>query len=198
VEQYHQSKLSPDKFVAWFNNNNPHEDAITKSKLFRWQSKYKDGDVTNLIDRRGGHNRGTDTIPADAWNMFYSLYMTEQKRKIKLCYDATKQEYPDIPSVSAFERKVKKIPQYAILYYREGQKAFNDALPYMERSKLDIASNDIWFSDHHLIDVFVKSTDGKKVIRPWLTVFFDARSSRVVGAVVKNADPNATTIGCEK
>lgn len=64
----------------------------------------------------------------------------------------------------------------------------------MERSKLDIASNDIWFSDHHLIDVFVKSTDGKKVIRPWLTVFFDARSSRVVGAVVKNADPNATTI----
>lgn len=194
VEQYHQSKLSPDEFVAWFNNNNPPEDAITKSKLFRWQSKYRDSDVTNLIDRRGGHNRGTDTIPADAWNMFYSLYMTEQKRKIKLCYDITKKEYPDIPSVSAFERKVKKIPQYAILYYREGQKAFNDALPYMERSKLDIASNDIWFSDHHLIDVFVKSADGKKVIRPWLTVFFDARSSRVVGAVVKNADPNATTI----
>ena len=71
VEQYHQSKLSPDEFVAWFNNNNPPEDAITKSKLFRWQSKYRDSDVTNLIDRRGGHNRGTDTIPADAWNMFY-------------------------------------------------------------------------------------------------------------------------------
>ena len=37
VEQYHHKGLSPDDFVSWFNSNNPTEDAITKSKLFRWQ-----------------------------------------------------------------------------------------------------------------------------------------------------------------
>ena len=39
VEQYQQKGLSPDDFVSWFNSNNPTEDAITKSKLFRWQRK---------------------------------------------------------------------------------------------------------------------------------------------------------------
>lgn len=194
VEQYQREGLSPDDFVSWFNSNNPPEDAITKSKLFRWQKKYQGKDVAALIDQRGGHNRGKDTIPPEAWELFYSLYMTQQKRGVRLCYDATKTEYPLIPSYKAFERKVKTIPYYAILYYREGPKAFNDALPYMERSKLDIASNDIWFSDHHLVDVFVKSADGSRAIRPWLTVFFDARSNRVVSFLVRNADPNATAV----
>ena len=194
VEQYHHKGLSPDDFVSWFNSNNPTEDAITKSKLFRWQHKYQGKDVAGLIDRRRGHNRGKDTIPENAWELFYSLYMTQQQRGVRLCYDMTKLEYPDIPSYKAFERKIKTIPMYAILRYREGLKAFTDVLPYMERSKLDIASNDIWFSDHHLVDVFVKSADGTRVIRPWLTVFFDARSNRVVSFLVRNADPNATAV----
>ena len=194
VEQYQHEGLSPDDFVSWFNPNNPTEDAITKSKLFRWQHKYQGKDVAELIDRRGGHNRGKDTIPENVWKLFYSLYMTQQQRGVRLCYDMTKLEYPNIPSYKAFERKIKTIPMYAILRYREGLKAFTDALPYMERSKLDIASNDIWFSDHHLVDVFVKSADGTKVIRPWLTVFFDARSNRVVSFLVRNADPNATAV----
>ncbi len=59
--------------------------------------------------------------------MFYSLYMTQQKRKVKLCYDLVKLIYPDIPSVSSFERRVRKIPRYSILYYREGPKIYNDA-----------------------------------------------------------------------
>ena len=194
VEQYQHEGLSPDDFVSWFNSNNPAEDAITKSKLFRWQHKYQGKDVAELIDRRGGHNRGKDTIPEDAWELFYSLYMTQQKRSVRLCHHITSMEYPDIPSYKAFERKIKTIPMYAILRYREGLKAFTDTLPYMERSKLDIASNDIWFSDHHLVDVFVKSADGTKVIRPWLTVFFDARSNRVMSFLVRNADPNATAV----
>ncbi len=90
VEQYHQSGLSPAEFVAWFNANNPQEDAISKSKLFRWQNKYQGKDVAALIDRRGGYNRGKDTIPPEAWALFYSLYMTQQKRGVKLCYHVEK------------------------------------------------------------------------------------------------------------
>ena len=76
VEQHHQSGLSPAKFVFWFNDSNPPEDAISESKLFRWQKKYQGKDVAALIDRRGGHNQGKNAIPDAAWELFYSLYMT--------------------------------------------------------------------------------------------------------------------------
>ena len=40
--------------------------------------------------------------------------MTLQKRSIQWCYDKTKMKFPDIPSVSAFKRKVRTIPDYTI------------------------------------------------------------------------------------
>ena len=108
VEQYHQSGLSPARFVSWFNDSNPPEDTISESKLFRWQKKYQGKDVAALIDRLGGHSRGKNALPDDAWELFRSLYLTQQERSIRLCYDITKLEYPDIPSYKAFERKKKK------------------------------------------------------------------------------------------
>ncbi len=194
VVQYLQSGLPPDDFVQRFNAENPPEDAITDSKLFRWQQKYKNREVAALIDRRGGYNRGRTNIPDDAWNCFYALYMTQQERSIQLCYDLIKPQFPGIPSVSAFKRKARQIPEYALLYYRKGPKAAKDKLPSMERSKLDIESNSIWFSDHHKVDVFTKSADGQRIVRPWLTVFFDARSNRVVSHVLREAAPNSTVV----
>lgn len=192
VEQYKRSQLSPDDFVKNFNDRNP-DSVITKSQLFRWQRKYKSGDVADLIDMRGGHNRGQITISPEAWEYFYALYMTLQKRSVQRCWELTKQEYPNIPTVSAFERNLTTIPKLVMIYYREGEKAFNDALVSMERSREDIASNDIWFSDHHLVDVAVINNRGK-VFRPWLTVFFDARSSKVISFIVRDKSADATVI----
>lgn len=192
VEQYKRSQLSPDDFVKDFNERNP-DSVITKSQLFRWQRKYKSGDVADLIDMRGGHNRGQITIPPDAWEYFYALYMTLQKRSVQRCWELTRLEYPNIPTVSTFERNLTTIPKLVMIYYREGEKAFNDALVSMERSREDIASNDIWFSDHHLVDVAVINNHGK-VFRPWLTVFFDARASKVISFIVRDKSADATVI----
>lgn len=192
VEKYRKSQLSPDDFVKDFNERNP-DSVITKSQLFRWQRKYKSGDVADLVDKRGGHNRGQITIPPDAWEYFYSLYMTLQKRSIQRCWELTRLEYPNIPTVSAFERNLTTIPKLVMIYYREGEKAFNDALVSMERSREDIAPNDIWFSDHHLVDVAVINNRGR-VFRPWLTVFFDARASKVISFIVRDKSADATVI----
>lgn len=192
VEQYKRSQLSPDDFVKDFNERNP-DSVITKSQLFRWQRKYKSGDVADLVDKRGGHNRGQVTIPPDAWEYFYALYMTLQKRSVQICWELTQREYPNIPTVSTFERKINTIPKLAMIYYREGEKAFNDALVSMERSRKDIDSNDIWFSDHHLVDVAVINNRGR-VFRPWLTVFFDARASKVISFIVRDKSADATVI----
>lgn len=115
------------------------------------------------------------------------------KRSIEICWEYTKTEYPEIPSVSAFERKVKTIPEPVIIFYREGEKAFNDSLVCMERSKEDIHSNDIWFSDHHLMDVAVLNNRGR-VFRPWLTAFFDARSNKVIAFIIRDKSADATVI----
>ena len=193
VVNYQRSGLSVNEFVLK-HNEEYHDEPITKNKLFRWQKKYKNNQDAALIDKRGSNRKGLSSIQPEAWNFFYDIYMTQQKRTVRLCYDITKLEYPDIPSVSTFERQVKKIDKRTLIYYREGKKAFNDSMPYMERSKIDINSNDIWFSDHHRVDVFVKSEDGKRIVRPWLTVFFDARSNKIISHLVRNADPNATAV----
>ena len=194
VVQYRTLGLPVDAFLDKINSEDPTAPPITPSQLFRWNRKYQDNDVSALIDRRGGHNRNTCSIPKEAWDFFYAAYMTQQRRGIKLCYDITKSYYPDIPSVTTFERQVRKIPKLAIDLYRYGQKQFNDHLPYMDRDKTDLDSNDIWFSDHHRVDVFVKSADGTRPVRPWLTTFFDARSNKVISYIVRLEDPDAGVV----
>lgn len=184
--------MTVEAFAEWYNQE--YDDNITPADIYRWQRKMKSGGPAALVDRRGRPNKGQSTIPDDAWDYFYSLYMTEQKRGVQLCYDLTKKEYPDIPSVYAFRRKVKTIDPYALIYYREGKQAFRDNLPSMDRDKTDIQSNDIWFSDHHRMDVFTKNKDGSRICRMWLTVFFDARSNKVISYLCRNADPNTTAI----
>lgn len=190
--QHRGKGVTIDEFLEQYNRE--HGDTITKANIFQWQKKFREGGTAALVDHRGEHKRGTTTIPDEAWNYFYSLYMTQEKRGVQLCYDYTRKEYPDIPSVYAFYRKVNTIPEYVLTYYREGEHALRDSLPSMDRDKTDIKSNDIWFSDHHRVDVFTRNEEGARLCRLWLTVFFDARSNKVISFICRNADPDAAVI----
>lgn len=194
LDQYqHRGKgVTIEEFLEQYNRE--HGESITKANIFQWQKKFRQGGTAALVDRRGEYKKGTTTIPDEAWEYFYALYMTQEKRGVQLCYDYTKEKFPDIPSVYAFYRKVKTIPEHVLLYYREGENALRDALPSMDRDRTDIASNDIWFSDHHRVDVFTKNEDGSRLCRLWLTVFFDARSNKVISYMCRNADPDASVI----
>lgn len=191
VLDFQRSGVSAEKFIQDFNARNGEN--FTTRQLYYWQKKYNSNGIESLIDDRGGYNKGACSISEKAWDMFYMLYMTPQKRGIKWCYDKVKLAFPDVPSVSAFKRKARTIPEYAILKYRTGTKAFNDALPHMIRDKSNVMSNDIWCSDHHRADVFVKNSTGH-VIRPWITVFADIRSTKVMSFIVREADPNTTVV----
>lgn len=191
VLDFQRSGVSAEKFIQDFNACNGEN--FTNKQLYKWQKKYRNGGIEALIDTRGGYNKGACSISEKAWDMFYTLYMTTQKRSIQWCYDKTKLAFPDVPSVSAFKRKVSTIPEYAILKYRKGKKAFNDAMPHMIRDKSDVMSNDIWCSDHHRADVFVKNSTGH-VIRPWITIFTDIRSTKIMSFIAREADPNTTVV----
>ena len=198
VEMYQSPSLNLKlaDFIGYYNENYEPAKPLKRQTLLTWQRKFKQGGIEALVDPRGGQTGGVQ-ITDEMWEIFYSIYMTEQKRTIKLCYDLTRKHFrgKPFPSVSSFERRVKEISKYAILRYREGEKAFNDALPYMERDKSSINSNDIWFSDHHTLDLFAKQNNGKgRPFRPTLTVYFDARSNKVMSFVIRKEPPNSVVV----
>ncbi|MDL2327581.1 Mu transposase C-terminal domain-containing protein [Ruminococcaceae bacterium OttesenSCG-928-A11] len=176
VEEYWRSGLSPADYVANYNQTNP-TDPLNTDRLFRWQRKYKASgkSVSALVDRRGGHNRGQSSIPPDAWDYFYSMYMTLQKRTVQFCYNKTKNKYPGIPSVSAFERRVRALPLLVKIHYREGKRAAKNKYPHMTRDFYSIDSNDIWYSDEYTMDCFAKDETGTPT-RYSLLMWLDARS----------------------
>lgn len=190
---YKNSGKCGTAFVEQYNEKNA--DKISYRKLAYWNDKYDKEGIVGLIDKRNSYIAGTDSIQPEFWDLFYALYMTPQKRSVRLCYDKTKKQFPDMkhPAYSTITKKVRQIPEYAILNFRCGKKHLSDKLPYMERDTSDLASNVCWVSDHHLADVLVKNSRGK-VIRPCITAFQDAKSRKIVAVLVRDSSPNATAI----
>lgn len=188
-----------ENFIKEYNEKNP--DANLKlCSLYSWRKKWnKRRSIIDLIDTRGGKNKGECTISDEYWNYFYSLYMTQQKRSVQYCYDETFKKFnldgtKEFPSYSAFKRKADSIPDAAIIKYRYGEKAYkDDVLPYLCRTTKGLESNQIWQSDHHLCDVLVRDENNNPT-RLWLTAWIDIKSRVLVGAYLRNGNPNTDTV----
>ncbi|MGP1544576.1 MAG: Mu transposase C-terminal domain-containing protein [Candidatus Fimenecus sp.] len=196
VKEWENSKaeqITSSQYIKQWNEENDLQ--ISKRSLYRWQSMLKENnDPTALIDDRNGYNSVITPIDDEVWEYFYSLYMTEHKRSLQLCYDLTVRKYGDkVHHINTFRKKVKQIEPYAIDYYRNGKKVASDQMPYMQRDYTSINSNDIWFSDHHKFDFFIKNANSKPV-RPWLTTWSDARSRYIVSYEIRIEDPNVSVV----
>lgn len=192
VHEFELSGMSGKRFIEEYNKQNGEN--VTLNQLYDWKRRLDKDGITALIDTRGGHNRGTSSISDEAWELFKSWYLTPQSRSIQMCYNRVKEEFPDIPSVSAFERRVKReFTEYILMRYRGNYKDFRDALPYHERTKADIESNEIWSSDHHTCDTLVLDKRGN-VVRPTLTVITDIRSTRIMSFKIRDSEGNTSVI----
>lgn len=191
VHEFELSGMSGKRFLEQYNEQNG--ETVTLNQLYDWKRKL-DGGIAALVDERGGHNRGTSSIPDEAWELFKSWYLTQQRRSVKLCYDKVKEQYPNIPGIRAFERRVKsEFTEYILKRYRGNYKDFRDLLPYLERTKEGIDSNEIWSSDHHTCDTFVLDKRGNAV-RPTLTVITDIRSTRIMSFKIRDSEGNTSVI----
>lgn len=192
VHEFELSGMSGKRFIEQYNEKSG--ESVSLNQLYDWKRRLDKGGIAALIDRRGEHSRGTSSIPDEAWELFKSWYLTPQRRSIQMCYNQVKEEYPDIPSVSAFERRVRKeFTEYILMRYRGNYKDFRDALPYHERTKVGMDSNEIWSSDHHTCDTLVLDRRGN-VVRPTLTVITDIRSTRVMAFKVRDSEGNTSVI----
>ncbi len=185
------------------NWNNEHDDLCISSKsLYDWNAKLKKGE--SLIDKRGGYNRGQSSIHEYYMELFDSLYLQQTKPTIESCFREVKIEADRngdfIPGIKAFRNHVRNLNKAMVIRAREGQKAFDDkCMPYIERDYSSLHPNELWVSDHHLWDIFVRIPDNKggwKLERPWGSYWMDMRTRKIMSSIIRTEPPNSDIVLC--
>ena len=181
--------------------NSKNECKISLATLYRYLEDFGCMKPEAFIDKRGGHNRGITTIPDDIWNRFQQLYLRETKPTAKMCYQIVKMELQsngvEIPSLRSFERRINELPLAILIRGREGEKAFEDlCVPTAERDYVNINSNRLWVSDHHVWDIHVSVKDGDtyRLVRPWGTYWMDMKSRYVTSSLLRTQSPNSNGV----
>ncbi|MGN1119929.1 MAG: Mu transposase C-terminal domain-containing protein, partial [Oscillospiraceae bacterium] len=189
AEEYGKCRVD-EMFVAQVKLNPKYKDIeISTDILYRKLKAYKAADISGLIDKRGGSNKGSSCVPKFMLDAFLSMYLCQNQLPISRCYEYLKdwvaehypESVPDIPSERTFRRRADEVPLAVKMYMREGDKAFADkCLPWIERLYDDLHANDVWIADNHTFDFFTAGADGKQR-RLYLTAFTDAKSGVMVG-----------------
>ena len=177
---------------------------ISPDILYRKYAALKNECYEDLIDKRGGWNKGKSKLDDDSviWQSFLKLYLDESQPRVSKCYRMVKayiaEKYPEltveIPSEACFRRKIDKIPFSILEYSRKGKKALHDHCePHANRRKDAMYANDVWIMDNYTFDVIVKEESTKKTKRLYITTVLDAKSNVLVGwNITESPDSNST------
>lgn len=160
--------------------------SISHMTLYRWLDKLASN---NLIKLNKGYGKALDE---EDKRIIKSLYFTTAKWSVAKVYRkwaSMKEEAP--VSYRTVKRYIGSLPP--ILHaLREGGKYLNDKfMPYVVRDYTKYEVMQLWVSDHHQFDFYVR--DGKSVYRPYLTAFVDMRSRKPMGWVISRY-PSSYTI----
>ncbi|MGP1567487.1 MAG: transposase domain-containing protein [Peptoanaerobacter stomatis] len=176
-----------DEFVKEYNKKG--EVKISKRTLYRKWNVYKDNGICALADFRGKKNATGNEIDEEVWNIFQDWYLDINKPKIAFLYKALtyhfemeKPELLPLPSETTFRRAIeRKIPKSVITYFREGKKVWTDECAYyLRRDYSSLSSNDVWTSDYHTLDFFVKDDVTGDIYRPHLVIWSDIKSRKIL------------------
>lgn len=194
-------RLADERFVE-LNRNKYTEIALSVDSLYRKWKAIRRQDYDGLVDKRGRHRLGQNSIPELVWELFKYYYLDENQHAIKQCVNFATwwcekempELLPEIPSYHAFVRAVKTIPFAVMKYWREGDKAYeDDAAPYITRLYEDLEVNEVWVADNHTIDVISKDDQTDKLHRLYVTMFQDVRSRKAVGWYITDR-PNSDAV----
>lgn len=197
-----ETKIKTDFLQDW-NVKNP-DDTISQSTLYSLLKRTEEEGVQQLVDKRGGHNRGNCSIPPKYQQYFKALYLQSSKPSISQCYRETlayaryNGEEDKIPSEKAFRRLAKLITPSELALRRGGKIQYqNDIENHCLRDYSSILPNDYYVSDHHLMDVFVRYQDrnGKwRAARPWGSYVMDVRTRKILAWYIRLDPPNADIV----
>lgn len=176
---------------------------ISRGTLYRKLRAWEENDIYGLVDKRGGWNKKSSSIPPMVWEAFLWYWLDENRPTVSLCYrktvNWTEQFYPEfvdlIPTERSFRRHIENDVKYAVkVLMRDGEKAFNDrCLPYMMRMYDKLEANECWIADNHTFDIQSYDDEGK-IHRLYLTAFLDAKTGVLTGWNVTDSPNSQSTI----
>ncbi|HUO07071.1 MAG TPA: Mu transposase C-terminal domain-containing protein [Phycisphaerae bacterium] len=183
--------------------------AIDDKTLYAWRKRYRSQGNTGLMDGRWKRKDKHD-LEDPMLTLAARLWRNPNRPSVQLCYDMAKDEAIEkgwhVWSLGTVDRYIRRhVNPCVAIYRRAGKKAFTDqAETYIERDYSGLLPNDLWNSDHHEFDVMVQLPGERANLntgevkrrhaRPWLTVWQDCRSRKIVGWAVYASDPNTDCI----
>ena len=180
--RYGQSALNVQNFRLWLNMLGKTADGLPNwSNHLALAPRFK--------GRKAEGRKGPETF----WRIYFGLYLNQNQLSVPVAYrravEIFKRDYPEnmelLPDVNHVRYITKKSPEPMRILAREGESTFQNKAGYkIRRDWSAVRPNQCWFGDHREHDIFLKTFDanGKPVARrPWVTMFTDAKSWRIVG-----------------
>lgn len=175
--------------------------SISTRSLKRWTTAYKQQGRDGLVDGRdGSHLKGRYSFSEDVRIRAEALYLRYPRRTIAQCYrilqDEAKQEGWKLPNYRAIYNHLTGLAPARVRYHRYPETRHKDIRPFVIGDYESVQVMEMIESDHHQIDVPVNCESPMCDVShfPWLTVWYDVRSRKVLDLELYVDPPNSTHI----
>jgi putative transposase len=162
-------------------------DGVTRITVYRYRKTVKGQDASLwapllLPEWKGKTHRAEFTDEALEW--IKEQYLIQSEPPLTLIYERAQKIAPEkgwiLPSIDTVNARLKELDPAYVTWKRKGDKALAQTFLHQERDYSGLALHEIWCSDGHKADVFVKNEAGE-VFRPYVAAWMDVRSRRLLG-----------------
>jgi hypothetical protein len=188
-----------DAFVVRVDEKTAYPLSISRRSLGRWTKAYRQQGRDGLVDGRG-RPKGTVTFSKEIRDRAEELYLRYPRRTIAQCYRILGDEAPrnkwKLPSYDAIHAHLSGLSPARVRYHRFPETRHKDIRPFVIGDYESTQVMEMIESDHHQIDVPVNCEAPFCEIShfPWLTVWYDVRSRKVLDIELYVDPPNSRHI----
>lgn len=155
-----------------------------------------------LVDNYVNCQREKDGEP-EVWKFFFAFYLQPQRWSVKMALKKAAKEvrknnpFAFIPSPRQARYRLSKMDRGVIARGRIGEEEVkNKFVMYIDRDWNDATVNEMWESDHRVLDCLVQCRVNGKLVakRPWICAVMDAKSKYVISYRIQIGNPDNDTI----
>lgn len=149
-----------------------------------------------LAPRRQGGGKEAEIAP-ELWAIFKSDFLRPSAPTLTSCYERMSaiaaSKTLSVPSEKTFRRRLEReVDRAVILFRRKGEEALRRSVPAQRRTVDELHAMELVNVDGHKFDVFVRSPETGKPIRPLMVAIQDIHSRKVLAWRLAESESAAT------